>query len=139
MASAFREPVLQPWYAVRVRSNFEKTVQTLLTGKGYEIFLPSYRSRRRWSDRAKEIESPLFPGYTFCRFDARQRLPILTTPGVVSILGSAAGPIAIPEEEIAAVRTMVGSGLLVGPWPFLAEGQQITVVRGPLSGLEGIV
>jgi transcription antitermination factor NusG len=133
------DPILHPWYAVRVRSNFEKTVHTVLTGKGYEVFLPAYRTRRRWSDRTKEIEKPLFPGYTFCRFDAHHRLPILTTPGVVAIIGSTAGPIAIAEEEVATVRTMVGSGLLVGPWPFLREGQQVTVVRGPLSGVEGII
>ncbi|HUP04940.1 MAG TPA: UpxY family transcription antiterminator [Bryobacteraceae bacterium] len=127
------------WYAVRVRSNFEWAVSTALTNKDYEAFLPTYRTRRRWSDRVKEIEAPLFRGYTFCRFDAAQRLPILTTPGVVSIVGSATGPIPVDEWEIASVRGMVASGAVIGPWPFLREGQYVAVEHGPLSGVEGII
>jgi transcription antitermination factor NusG len=127
------------WYALRVRSNFEWAVNAVLTGKEYEAFLPTYRTRRRWSDRMKEVEAPLFRGYTFCRFDATRRLPILTTPGVVSIIGSAAGPIQVDEREIASVRGMVASGVVVGPWPFLREGQFVTVEHGPLAGVEGII
>jgi len=134
--------VAQPslaWYALRVRSNFEWAVNAVLTGKEYEAFLPTYRTRRRWSDRTKEVEEPLFRGYTFCRFDAARRLPILTTPGVVSIIGSASGPIQVDEREIASVRGMVASGVVVGPWPFLREGQFVSVERGPLAGVEGII
>ncbi len=128
-----------PWYAVRVRSNCEKTVLMALTGKGHEAFLPTYRSRHRWTDRYKEIDAPLFPGYAFCRFDAARRLPVLTTPGVVSIVGTSAGPIPIEDREIESVRALVSSGLVVGPWPFLREGQYVAVVDGPLTGVEGVV
>src|SRR3989449_2918115 len=76
-----------PWFALRVRSRYENTVATILGGKGYEWFLPLYKSRRPWSDRIKEIQLPLFPGYIFCRFDLQHRLPILTTPGVVTVVG----------------------------------------------------
>lgn len=127
------------WYALQVRSNFEWIVNSVLANKEYEAFLPTYKTRRRWSDRTKEIEAPLFRGYTFCRFDATRRLPILTTPGVVSIIGSPAGPIEVDEREIASVRAMVASGAVVGPWPFLREGQFVAVERGPLSGVEGII
>lgn len=128
-----------PWFAVRVRSNFERRVFTALSGKGYESFLPVYRSRRRWSDRMKGVEAALFPGYTFARFDPTRRLPILTTPGVVSIVGSASGPLAVSEDEIASVRKTVDSGLLVGPWPFLRDGERVTVEHGPLTGVEGVI
>jgi transcription antitermination factor NusG len=128
-----------PWYAVRVRSNAERLVHASLTGKQYESFLPTYRSRRRWSDRVRELDVPLFPGYTFCRFDARTRLPILTTPGVVSIISSSLGPIEVDPAELASVRTLIASGALVGPWPFLREGQLVSVEKGPLCGVEGIV
>ena len=127
------------WYALRVRSNFEWAVNAALAGKDYEAFLPTYRTRRRWSDRTKEIDAPLFRGYTFCRFDPARRLPILTTPGVVSIIGSSAGPIQVDEREIASVRGMVASGVVVGPWPFLREGQFVAVEHGPLAGVEGII
>jgi transcription antitermination factor NusG len=127
------------WYALRVRSNFEWAVNAALTGKEYEAFLPTYRTRRRWSDRTKEIEAPLFRGYTFCRFDATRRLPILTTPGVIAIVGSTSGPIQVDEREIASVRAMVASRVVVGPWPFLREGEFVAVEHGPLAGVEGIV
>jgi transcription antitermination factor NusG len=58
---------------------------------------------------------------------------------VVSIVGSAAGPIEVDEGEIASVRAMVASGVLVGPWPFLREGQYVAVERGPLTGVEGLI
>ena len=127
------------WYAVRVRSNCEAAVNGALTNKAYEAFLPTYRTRRRWSDRMKDVEAPLFRGYTFCRFDASRRLPILTTPGVVAIVGSAAGPIPIDKQEIANVRSLATSGVVMGPWPFLREGQFVSVERGPLAGVEGII
>jgi transcription antitermination factor NusG len=128
-----------PWFALRVRSNAEKIVHAALLRKQYESFLPTYRSRRRWSDRVKELDAPLFPGYTFCRFDAAKRLPILTTPGVVSIVSSGQGPIAVDEGELASVRSMLLSGAVVGPWPFLREGEYVSVERGPLAGVEGII
>jgi transcription antitermination factor NusG len=127
------------WYAVRVRSNAEKMVHEGLVRKQYESFFPTYRSRRRWSDRIKELDAPLFPGYTFCRFEAVKRLPILTTPGVIAIVSSSQGPIAVDERELAAVRSMILSGIVVGPWPFLREGEFVAVERGPLTGVEGIV
>jgi transcription antitermination factor NusG len=129
-----------PWYAIRVRSNCEQTASTVLHAKGYEQFLPSYRSRRRWSDRVKELDLPLFPGYVFCRLNVRDRLlPILTTPGVVAIVGSGKTPLPIADNEIEAVRAILRSGLAAQPWPFLGVGAGVFIEAGPLAGLEGIV
>ena len=127
------------WYAVRLRSNFERCASQIFQEKGFATFLPMHRTRRVWSDRTKEVEVPLFPGYTFCRFDPLHKMPILTTPGVVSILESSTGPIPIDEHEIEAVRKLLASGLPVGPWPFLREGQSVIVERGPFSGVEGLI
>ena len=128
-----------PWYVLRLRSNFERVASTVLKERGYDVFLPEYRTRRKWSDRVKEIDVPLFPGYTFCRFDPRLKLPILMSPGVVSILESADGPVPVPEREIMAVQMMLQSGLTFGLCPFLQVGQPVVVERGPLKGTEGIV
>ena len=128
-----------PWFALRVRSRYENTVATILGGKGYEWFLPLYKSRRRWSDRIKEIELPLFPGYVFCRFDLQHRLPILTTPGVVTVVGIGKRPVPIDDAEIAAIQAALRSGLSTRPWPFLEIGQRVRVEYGPLCGLEGIL
>src|SRR5579875_1974030 len=100
-----------PWYGVRTRSNFEKTTASVLEAKGYQQYLPCYKVRRRWSDRTVETSLPLFPGYVFCRFDARLRLPIITSPGVVSIVGSGDEPAFIPDAEIEAVEAILRSGL----------------------------
>jgi transcription antitermination factor NusG len=127
------------WFALRVRSNFEKVATQLLEQKGYESFLPLYHSRNRWSDRIKTVERPLFPGYLFCRFDQQQRLPILVTPGVVGVVGLGKTPVPIPLVEIEAVQGMIRSGLPVTPWPFLRVGQRLVMERGPLRGMEGIL
>ena len=73
------------WYAVAVRSNFERIVAQSLRQKDYEVFLPTYLAKRRWSDRTKVVECALFPGYLFCRMDLQQRVPLLNTLGVASI------------------------------------------------------
>lgn len=127
-----------PWYAIRVRSRFERFVSASLSGKGYDQYLPLYRSRRKWSDRVKDIDLPLFPGYLFCRFDAEVRLPILTTVGVISIVGNGKVPIAVPDQEIGAIQTMIGSDLHVQPWPQLVVGSKVLIEEGPLKGLEGV-
>src|SRR5580698_3809976 len=121
------------WYALRVKSKFESVASATLRGKGYREFLPLYRSRRRWSDRVKEIDVPLFPGYLFCHFDAGSRLlPILTTPGVVSIVGAGKTPVPVSEAEIDAIQAVVRSGLPALPWPCLTVGSRVLIEAGPL-------
>jgi transcription antitermination factor NusG len=130
---------IHPWYAIRVRSNFELMAAAGLRGKGYEPFVPMYRARRRWSDRVKHVELPLFPGYVFCRFDVTQRLPILTAPGVVAIVSIGRDPVSLDESEIAAIHTVIASGLPAVPWPYLAIGNRVLIEDGPLEGVEGVV
>src|ERR1035441_6961975 len=72
--AALTRPDQLPWYALQIQSRLASVASATLRGKGYEEFLPLYRSRRRWSDRVKELEIPLFPGYLFCRFDVSDRL-----------------------------------------------------------------
>jgi transcription antitermination factor NusG len=128
------------WYALQIQSRLGSVASTVLRGKGYEEFLPVYCSRRRWSDRVKKIEVPLFPGYLFCRFDPGDRLvPVLTTPGVIGVVSAGKTPLPVAEEEIEAVRTVLRSGLAAQPWPFLGIGSRIYMEAGPLTGLEGIV
>lgn len=128
-----------PWFALRVRSNFERVAATHLRDRGFEEFSPTYRTERQWSDRKKQVDQFLFPGYVFCRLNPEDRLPVLSIPGTVGLIGFGKGPAAIPDQEIEAVRKMIGAGLLVGPWPFLATGQTVLIERGPLTGVEGIL
>ena len=128
---------MSEWYALTVKPNLENSCTAALVSKGYETFLPTYQTERRWSDRIKRLARPLFPGYTFCWFDAGRRLPVLTTPGVMSIVGPGKWPSPVAESELEAVRSMVNSGLPVSPWPFLREGQRLRIVRGSLEGVDG--
>jgi transcription antitermination factor NusG len=130
---------LYPWYVLRVNAGREKSVVSLLRSKGLIEFLPLYVSCRRWSDRTKQIELPLFPGYVFCRFDANHRLPILTTPGVSYVVGIGGVPEPADEEEITALQCVVRSGLFLQPWPFLKIGERVTIQEGPLRNLQGIL
>jgi transcription antitermination factor NusG len=127
------------WYAVHVRSNFERIVCRNLEDKGYELFLPTYRSQRRWSDRVKHIDVPLFPGYVFCRLDAQNRTPVLSVPGVVQIVGQGKTPVPVSEREIGAIKTILKSDLPYLPWSSLAAGHRVVVERGPLMGVEGVL
>ena len=127
------------WFAVRVKSNFERTTVAVLNGKGYATYLPTYRQPRRWSDRTNITELPLFPGYVFAQFDVDRRLPILTTPGVVHIVPPRQVPVAVDAAELDSVRMLVNSGLPMGPHPFLRVGQRVAIRRGSMTGLEGIL
>jgi transcription antitermination factor NusG len=85
-----------PWYALQIQIKLGSVASATLRGKGYEGFLPLYPSRRWWSDRIKTLDLPLFPGYLFCRFDVSDRLmPILTTPGVIGIVGAGKTPVPV--------------------------------------------
>ena len=122
-----------------VRTSREKTANLLLENAGYECFLPISKDMRRWSDRMKEVEVPLFPGYLFCRMDPHNRLPVLMTPGVIQIVGVGKTPIPVREEEIAAIQRVGKSGLSTMPWPYMQVGHVARIEDGPLRGMSGIV
>ncbi len=129
----------RPWFAVQIRTSSEAVTNHFLQSNGFESFLPLVKSRRRWSDRIKNVETPMFPGYLFCRFDINKRLPILQAPGVLQIVGSGKTPIPVDEAEITAIHRLAKTGLPAQPWPFLQIGQVARIEQGPLSGLTGIV
>ena len=134
-----QELITHPWFAVQVRSNCERVADVHLRERGYERFTPSYWVEAQWSDRKKEMERFLFPGYVFCRLDPTNRLPVLSAPGVVGLVGFGKTPAVIPDEEIERIQRLVDSGLLIKPWPFLEVGQTVLIERGPLTGMEGVL
>ena len=128
-----------PWYAIRVRPRYEKQVAESLESKGIKTLLPFYLARRRWSDRVKQVELPLFDGYLFCQTNPDVRLPVLVTPGVIHFVGCGNIPIPIEEHEIEAIQKVVCAGAAAQPWPFLRQGDRVQVDEGPLRNLEGIL
>ena len=127
------------WYALQVRSRKENYVASQISSQGYECLLPTYRSARKWSDRVKEVEQPLFPGYLFCRFNFHERRPIITTPGVMQIVGAGRAAVPVADDEIISLRLALSSGLPRQPWPYLEIGQRVRINQGNLRGLEGLL
>ncbi len=127
------------WYAIRTRSRHEKLVHQQLDSRRVEAFLPLVERRRRWKDRWKNVDFPLFPGYCFARFPYQERLSVVTAVGVVQILGINGIAIPVPDHEIEAVRQLVTCTLPLDPHPYLKEGMEVEVVRGSLAGVRGIL
>ena len=125
------------WYAVWTRSRHEKMVQDQLARRGLEPFLPLWSHRSQWKDRRKLIATPLFPQYCFARFHPAQKIHVLKTPGVISILGTGGVIEPVREAEVEAIQTLVDGPFRYDPCPFLEEGMEVEVVRGPLRGVQG--
>jgi transcription antitermination factor NusG len=124
------------WFAIQVRPQREFYVARVLENKGLEQFLPSYKVKRQWSDRQKELELPLFPGYIFCRFDSKICAPILTTPGVIRIVGINSP---IPEGEIEAIQAVASNRVPALPCSYLKIGTKVQLIAGSLAGVQGIL
>lgn len=128
------------WYALQIRTRWESSTASFLSGKGYQTFLPTSKTLKRGGGRRRaELEAPLFPGYVFCRFDVHNRLPILVTPGVISVVGRGRIPVPIEDSEIAAIQKAISTGFQVEPCPYLEVGQLVRIEGGALSGVEGIL
>jgi transcription antitermination factor NusG len=133
------EPDPVSWFALQVRGRQEFNISENLGSNGYEWFLPLYKCSKRWSDRIKQVDSPLFPGYVFCRFNPLDRLPILKIPGVIQIVGFNRQLVAVDEDEIRAIQALVASGIPNHPCPYLEVGDKVRIESGPLRGLEGLL
>lgn len=127
------------WFAIAVKSRSDKAVARVLETKGFETFVPLYKKQHRYRGRLESSELPVFPGYVFCRFNPARRLPILTTPGVTSILGTGNRPSALLETEIASLQTAFKAQIPLLPFPFIQVGNRVRIEAGVLSGVVGIV
>jgi transcription antitermination factor NusG len=139
--SAMREevcymPLLPEWYAIQVRSLHERVAAASLRHKGYEVLLPVFVVH---TSRQIVAERILFPGYLFCRISQDICAKIVTTPGVIRILGLGKVPVAVEECEMDAVRQLVNSPLAKRPCAYVATGTRVRIGSGPLSGVEGVV
>jgi transcription antitermination factor NusG len=125
------------WYALRVKSNREYITSQSLIGRGYEVFLPLDTRQKKGS--ASQVRAALLRGYLFCRFDANDRLPIVTLPGIVHIVGSGKTPLPVDERELESLVVLIRTGLPVRAEETYTVGQKIHIVRGPLAGANGVV
>lgn len=129
------------WFAVQaLRGNFERRVRDQLRLSSIEEFLPLYKVRSRWSDRVKELERPLFPGYLFARVDpaAGGISKLLELRPVIALLPSNLAPAAVSDVEVEAIAKLCSSDLPLLPAEY-KRGQMVTIRRGPLAGVSGVV
>lgn len=128
---------LSGWFAIQVASRLERSVLEHLEYKGYQTYLPTYRSKRKWSDRIKVLELPLFPNYVFCRAEPSSSGLVLTIPGTIRLVGSNGRPSTIPDDEIEVIRRICASGRPAIPVLYMYTGQKVRIAAGPLAGIVG--
>ena len=128
------------WYALHTRSRYEKIVDRLLSGRGFETFLPLRTVRSPVSFwQSREAQVPLFPGYTFARFSSSAATwhQVRATTGVARIVGSPSGPVSIPDMEIDTLKTLLAHNVGCSLSPSFLPGQRVVVAGGPLKGIQG--
>src|SRR5262245_36821184 len=113
------------WYAVYTVVRHEKVVNSALNRKEIETFLPLRESINQWKDRRKTVRVPLFPGYLFVNTSDQERSAVITTSGVIRILGIREKPIAIPVEQILTIKTLLQSKVKYDPYPYIQEGTEV--------------
>jgi transcription antitermination factor NusG len=127
------------WYAIHTRSNFEARCEEDLRMKGIEPYLPAFEEIHDWKDRRAKVRVPLFANYVFARLadTAEMRVQVLRSAGVVRILGTGNTIEPIPDAELEAIRRILASGRKCQGHPGLLPGTKVTVISGPLRGVEG--
>ena len=123
--------VTMQWYALYLRSRYEKKVYEDLGKKNVEAFLPLIEEVRIWTDRKKKIQEPLFRGYIFVKTDLRDKEMILITDGVVRFVGINHKPSSIPESQIEWLRRVIGESKEVQHEEFLKVGERVKIIAGP--------
>jgi transcription antitermination factor NusG len=130
--------VLQ-WFALYVRSRRERPVEAALRDKGFETYLPIIGETRVYSNKKRTAEVPCFPNYLFCRLDPTDRLPVITTPDIYSIVGRGASPEPIPDSEVNGLKAMINSRYSLERHSHLTAGERVLITGGPLAGVEGVL
>ncbi|MCR5645334.1 MAG: UpxY family transcription antiterminator [Bacteroidales bacterium] len=129
-----------PWYALYVHSRAEKRVQSQLTDMGFEAYLPLIVTMKKWSDRMKKVEEPLFKSYLFVRADVRNYFDIVNLPGVTRMVSFEKKPVVVPENQIIAIKKYCDDYVETDPeltTEELHEGQLVRITNGPMAGLTG--
>lgn len=137
-SAGFERPA---WYALQTRSRHEKKVAAELSEKGLHAFLPLLTQVHRWSDRNKQVEVPLFPGYVFVRTlpMPEARVSVLRTPGVANFVGNHGKGTPIPDKQIEDIQSILAHKVPVATHPFLSINQRVRIRGGSLDGVEGVL
>jgi transcription antitermination factor NusG len=138
LLSTSSEGPSSPWQVLHVRSNFERRVAQHLSVRSIQHYVPLYRERVKWTDRTVVTERPLFPGYVFARYSSQTKLAVITTPGIVRLLGDEEGDL-VSSDELQKIRDGLADGLLLRPHPNVSVGTKVKIRQGLFMGFEGVV
>jgi len=127
------------WIAVYTKPRHEKKVALELEKKGIEAYLPLLKERRRWSDRKKWVEFPLFRSYIFVRIRLKDALYVLQTFGVSKVVKAGKVISVVRDNEIQAIKLMIDGGHSPQSENYFLEGDKVEVNDGPLKGICGEV
>ena len=125
------------WIAVYTKARHEKIVKEEFMNKGFETYLPLLRERRKWSDRKKWVEFPMFRSYVFVRIYLNEILPVLETPGVVRIISFGEKPAVINDKHISDIKLILNGGYKPQNTDYFMRGDKVIVNQGPLKGIHG--
>ena len=126
-------------YVLYTKSHHEKFVESQLLKKEIEAFTPKITLRKRWSDRVKLIEKPLFKSYCFAKFSLTDKIKIVSQLGVVNIVHFNNQYLPVPDSVINSLKILTENKIKLGPYPYLKIGKKIVIGNGPLKGLEGYI
>lgn len=129
-----------PWYALYLHSRAEKKVYARLIELGFEAYLPLVTKMKKWSDRLKKVEEPLFKSYLFVRADEKTHYEILSIPGVTKFVSFERKAVRVPENQINAIKKycddFVEEETEQENFEF-HEGQLVRITSGEMMGLIG--
>jgi transcription antitermination factor NusG len=128
------------WYAIYTKPRWEKKVAQLLDKKGFTIYCPLNKVRKKWSDRYKVVEVPLFTSYVFAKLTEEEKLRVRLTDGVVNFVYWLGKPAIIRQEEIEIIKKFLKEYEDVEAIPVnVSAGQKVRIKTGLMMDAEGIV
>lgn len=126
------------WYVLHSKCHHEKNIVLRLESMGIETFFPVRALERKWKDRKKIVDFPLFPGYVFVNMPLIKKREVVETAGVVRIVGNT-GPEPLPANQIIAIKKFIETKIEFDPYPYLVPGIEVEVKRGPLKHVRGVL
>jgi len=128
------------WLVIYTKPRWEKKLADQLTAKGFTVYCPTQRVKRRWSDRTKWIDQPLFSSHIFIHIETERRDAVYFTPGFVRFLFWNKRPAQVRETEIDTLKRWLNDfdheAISIQS---LAIGSRVSVTSGPLQGREATV
>jgi transcription antitermination factor NusG len=128
------------WYVVYTKPRWEKKVYTLLTDKNIEAYCPLNKVRRKWSDRIKWVEEPLFKSYVFVKVAAEELTEVRMISGVVNFVYWLGKPAIVKNKEIEIIRKFLNDYEEVWTEPIeLQKDARVVITRGAFMDKEARV